>query len=159
PTEGRHVPAGRIEVRGEVYLPRASFERINREMDAAGETPYANARNTAAGTMRNLNPALVAKRALGAFTYQLVADHGPAKAQRNDRESHAETLTTLAAWGLPVEKHWRRCETIDEVAAFCAEWAGKRQALEFETDGVVVKVDDLALREKLGTTAKFPRWA
>src|SRR5262249_25453502 len=127
PTEGRHVPAGRIEVRGEVYLPRASFERINREMDAAGETPYANARNTAAGTMRNLNPALVAKRALGAFTYQLVADHGPAKAQRNDRESHAETLTTLAAWGLPVEKHWRRCETIDEVAAFCAEWAGKRQ--------------------------------
>jgi DNA ligase (NAD+) len=62
-------------------------------------------------------------------------------------------------WGLPVERHWRRCETIEEVVGFCAEWADKRQALDFDTDGVVVKVDDLALREKLGTTAKFPRWA
>jgi DNA ligase (NAD+) len=73
--------------------------------------------------------------------------------------THAETLTALAEWGLPVERHWRRCESIDDVVAFCAEWADKRQTLEFDTDGVVVKVDDLALRDRLGTTAKFPRWA
>src|SRR3954469_1607898 len=157
PLSLRDGPRERIEVRGEVYLPRANFERINREMEDAGEPPYANARNTAAGTMRNLNPALVSKRGLSAFTYQLIADHGPAKAGHYG--SHSETLTALSAWGLPVERHWRRCETIEEVVAFCAEWADKRQALEFDTDGVVIKVDDLALREKLGTTAKFPRWA
>src|SRR3954452_17004143 len=157
PLSLRDGPRERMEVRGEVYLPRANFERINREMEDAGEPPYANARNTAAGTMRNLNPALVSKRGLSAFTYQLIADHGPAKAGHYG--SHSETLTALSAWGLPVERHWRRCENIDEVVAFCAEWADKRQALEFDTDGVVIKVDDLALREKLGTTAKFPRWA
>src|SRR3954467_1763958 len=157
PLSLRDGPTERMEVRGEVYLPRANFERINREMEDAGETPYANARNTAAGTMRNLNPSLVSKRGLSAFTYQLVTDHGPAKA--GHYRSHSETLTALSAWGLPVERHWRRCENIDEVVAFCAEWADKRQALEFDTDGVVIKVDDLALREKLGTTAKFPRWA
>src|SRR5262249_7227356 len=154
PLSLRDGPAGRFEARGEVYLPRANFERINREMEDAGETPYANARNTAAGTMRNLSPALVARRGLGAFTYQLVAPHGVGSPQ-----SHSDTLRALAAWGLPVERHWRRCETIDEVAAFCTEWADKRQTLEFETDGVVIKVDDLALRHKLGTTAKVPRCA
>ncbi|HMF93979.1 MAG TPA: NAD-dependent DNA ligase LigA [Vicinamibacterales bacterium] len=168
PLSLRNGPAGRLEARGEVYLPRANFERINREMEDAGETPYANARNTAAGTMRNLSPALVAKRGLGAFIYQLVADHGPAQAGHSGNQrladagaprTHSDTLRALAAWGLPVERHWRRCENVDEVAAFCAEWADKRQTLEFETDGVVIKVDDLALRDKLGTTAKFPRWA
>ena len=68
-------------------------------------------------------------------------------------------LTAMREWGLPVESHWRRCEGIDAVIAFCQEWADKRQALEFDTDGVVIKVDDLALRERLGATAKFPRWA
>jgi DNA ligase (NAD+) len=173
PLSLRDGPQERIEIRGEVYLPRANFERINREMEDAGETPYANARNTAAGTMRNLNPSLVSKRGLSAFTYQLVTDHGPARAghhrdgganaspraEAGHTVTHSDTLKALAAWGLPVERHWRRCETIEEVVSFCAEWADKRQALEFDTDGVVIKVDDLALRDKLGTTAKFPRWA
>jgi DNA ligase (NAD+) len=168
PLSLRDGPDARIEIRGEVYLPRANFERINREMEDAGETPYANARNTAAGTMRNLNPSLVSKRGLSAFTYQLVTDHGPAKAGHyggtddgpaKAGQSHADILTALAAWGLPVERHWRRCGNIDEVVGFCGEWADKRQGLDFDTDGVVIKVDDLALREKLGTTAKFPRWA
>jgi DNA ligase (NAD+) len=145
------VPAGRVEVRGEAYLPRAAFERINREMEEAGEPPYANARNTAAGTMRNLNPALVSKRGLSAFTYQLVGAREFAR--------HSDTLRALAGWGLPVERHWRRCEHIDEVVAFCSEWADRRNTLDFDTDGVVVKVDDLVLRERLGATAKFPRWA
>ena len=153
-------PAGRIEIRGEVYLPRASFERLNREMADAGEALFANARNTAAGTMRNLDPALVSKRNMGAFVYQLVtARRDGLNAVPNHSPTHAGTLTALASWGLPVEPHWRRCANIDEVVAFCAEWGEKRQALEFETDGVVIKVDDLALREQLGATAKFPRWA
>jgi DNA ligase (NAD+) len=172
PGGGNSVPAGRIEVRGEAYLPRAAFERINRELEDAGIPLYANARNTAAGSMRNLDPALVSKRNLGAFVYQLVGDpsrqaDGPpdlsaeasAKAEGGHYVRHSETLEALSQWGLPVERHWRRCANIDEVVAFCEEWADKRQHLDFDTDGVVVKVDDLALRERLGATAKFPRWA
>jgi DNA ligase (NAD+) len=169
---GQAAPTGRVEIRGEVYLPRASFERLNREMEDAGEPLFANARNTAAGTMRNLEPSLVSKRNMGAFVYQLVdgRTHGSASTEGNISPdpvgadprvgpTHAETLTAMAQWGLPVEPHWRRCANIDEVVAFCQEWSDKRQALEFDTDGVVVKVDDLALRDKLGATAKFPRWA
>jgi DNA ligase (NAD+) len=143
-------PSGRIEVRGEVYLPTASFARINRERDDAGEPLYANPRNVAAGTMRNLDPSLVARRGLRAFMYQVVGLEG---------STHADMLKTMAGWGLPVECHWCRCAGIDDVIAFCGEWGDKRQELQFETDGVVIKVDDLALRQRLGTTAKFPRWA
>jgi DNA ligase (NAD+) len=153
PLRLRGAPAGRIEIRGEVYLPRASFERTNREREDAGEPLFANPRNVAAGTMRNLDPSLVAKRRLGAFTYQVVSLSGTLQA------THTETLQALAAWGLPVERHWTHCDGIAEVEAFCRTWAVQRQALDFDTDGVVVKVDDLALRDTLGTTAKFPRWA
>ena len=151
PLSLRKSPSGRIEVRGEVYLPRDSFARMNREQADAGLPLYANPRNTAAGTMRNLDPALVAKRRLAAFTYQIIG--------WMECTSHAMLLDTMRHCGLPVEPHWRRCDGIDEVVAFCAEWADKRQSLDFDTDGVVVKVDDLALRERLGATAKFPRWA
>jgi DNA ligase (NAD+) len=146
----RGAPGGRIEVRGEVFLPRASFERINREREDSGEPLFANPRNAAAGTMRNLDPALVSKRKLGAFTYQVVGVEGA---------SHAEMLKTMAGWGLPIERHWCRCTGIDEVISFCGEWGAQRHQMQFETDGVVIKVDDLALRQRLGTTAKFPRWA
>jgi DNA ligase (NAD+) len=166
PLRLRGGPAGRIEVRGEVFLPRATFERTNRERMDAELPPFANPRNAAAGTMRNLDPAAVAKRGLSGFTYQLVtapagATRGAAPADRpaGGLTGHAETLTAMQAWGLPVEPHWRACDGIDAVAAFCAEWADGRRSLEFDTDGVVIKVDDLALRDRLGTTAKFPRWA
>jgi DNA ligase (NAD+) len=154
-------PGGRVEVRGEVYLPRASFERMNREREDAGEPPFANPRNAAAGTMRNLDPALVAKRGLSAFTYQLVVPRGgpPEGGHDNGGNSHAAMLTSMHEWGLPVEPHWRRCDTIEAVVDFCREWADTRRTLDFDTDGVVVKVDDLAIRERLGSTAKFPRWA
>ena len=145
--------AGRLEVRGEVFLPRTSFARINAEREAEGEPLFANPRNAAAGTMRNLDPGLVARRGLAAFTYQLVAPGESALDARRDARR------ACAQWGLPVEPHFRRCTGIDEVIAFCQEWAEKRLELEFDTDGVVVKLDDLALRERLGTTAKFPRWA
>jgi DNA ligase (NAD+) len=157
-----HVPPGRIEIRGEVYLPRAAFERTNREREEAGEPTFANPRNAAAGTMRNLEPALVSKRGLSAFVYQLVAStEGPAKAGLHvlSLSSHSQTLEALTSWGLPVERHWKRCVGLGELAAFCAEWSEKRQSLDFDTDGIVIKLDDLALRERLGTTAKFPRWA
>jgi DNA ligase (NAD+) len=146
--------AGRLEVRGEVFLPRASFERINQEREEEGEPPFANPRNAAAGTMRNLDPALVARRRLSAFTYQLVVADGGSRPAR-----HKQMLDAMAAWGLPVEPHHCVCTGIDKVIEFCRTWADKRLALQFETDGVVIKLDDLALRDRLGTTAKFPRWA
>jgi len=158
PLKLRGGPDGRIEIRGEVYLPRASFDRTNREREQRGDPLFANPRNAAAGTMRNLDPALVAKRGLSAFTYQVVASGDGHETIARD-PSHASMLTVMRDWGLPVEPHWRRCDGIADVAAFCREWADRRQTLDFGTDGVVVKVDDLALRERLGTTAKFPRWA
>jgi DNA ligase (NAD+) len=147
----RGGPPGRIEVRGEVYLPRASFERMNREREEAGEPLFANPRNAAAGTMRNLDPAQVARRSLRAFVYQVVG--------LADERSHGIVLERLKAWGLAVEPHWTRCAGIDEVVAFCDRWRDGRHALDFETDGVVIKVDDLGSRARLGTTSKFPRWA
>ena len=166
----RHAVPGLIEIRGEVFLPRTQFERINREREEAGEPLFQNARNSAAGTMRNLDPALVAKRRLSALTYQVVVADLPVQNTRDGQNSaasafrrpdatHAGTLTSLRALGLPVEPHWRRCDDIHAVIAFCNEWKDERRKLEFETDGVVIKVDDLAVRDKLGSTAKFPRWA
>jgi len=180
----------RIEIRGEVYLPRRVFERINKEKADAGEPLFANPRNAAAGTMRNLDPALVAKRGLSAWTYQLVGGPkgpplhpanttGPVEADLQVRRAthpanttspveadlqvrlatHAGTLELLKEWGLPVEPHWKRCRGVEELVAFCREWDDKRRTLEFDTDGVVIKLDRIDLRARLGTTSKFPRWA
>jgi DNA ligase (NAD+) len=143
---------GRIEVRGEVYLPREAFEKMNRERQEADEPLFANPRNAAAGALRNLDPALVSKRGLRAFTYQLVDE-------RSRPPTHEETLRQLARWGLPVERHWKTCHGIDEVWAFCQAWATERRTLGFDTDGVVIKVDAIDRRRLLGSTSKFPRWA
>jgi DNA ligase (NAD+) len=159
PLRLRGGPAGRIEIRGEVYLPRASFDRMNREREDAGLPLFMNPRNAAAGTMRNLDPALVSKRGLSAFVYQIVSAANHHAAAGGGLATHAATLTALAAWGMPVEPHWTRCDGIAAVAAFCEAWATRRRTLDFDTDGVVIKVDDLAVRAKLGATAKFPRWA
>jgi DNA ligase (NAD+) len=155
PLRLRDRSADRVEVRGEIFLSRTAFEKMNREREEAGEPVFANPRNAAAGTMRNLDPAAVARRALGAYVYQLV----PPTAARGGGERHRDVLETLRAWGLPVESHWQTCDDIDAVVQYCAIWAEARHDLPFETDGVVVKVDDSALRERLGTTSKFPRWA
>ena len=146
---------GPIEIRGEVYLPRAAFERTNEEREAADEPPFANPRNAAAGALRTLDTAAVSRRGLRAFTYQVV----PRDAESAAPASHADTLRALAAWGCPVEPHWSACAGIDAVAAYCERWDAERKTLSFEIDGVVVKLDDLALRATVGTTAKFPRWA
>ena len=149
-------PNGTIEIRGEVYLPREEFERTNKEREEAGEPRFANPRNAASGAIRQLDPQQVKKRGLRAFLYQLVSsDRMP--------ESHAELLESLEKWGLPVEPHWKTLKGIEQVAEYCREWGEKRSAptrvLPFDTDGVVIKLDDLALRSRLGTTSKFPRWA
>ena len=156
PLSLRTAPDARLEVRGEVYLSRAAFEKTNREREEAGDPVFANPRNAAAGAMRNLDPSQVARRGLLAFFYQLIVAGEP---EGTGFQSHADVLTALRQWGLPVEPHWTRCANIDDVIAFCDGWAEKRRSLPFDTDGVVIKVDNLALRAQLGATAKFPRWA
>jgi DNA ligase (NAD+) len=149
----KEAPISAMEIRGEVYLPRKEFARINQAREEAGEPLFANPRNAAAGAMRNVDPALVAKRNHAGYFYQLVAE---ADARPG---THAETLGVLRSWGLPVEPHWTRCDGVDAVWAFCQDWAEKRRTLSFDTDGVVVKLDDIQLRDVLGSTSKFPRWA
>ena len=152
--------AGDIEVRGEIFLPRASFDRMNAERTEAGASPFANPRNAAAGTMRTLDPALVARRELGAFLYHLVEWSQDAVGGRGSPPvGHAVVFEWFGAWGLPVEGHWRLCQGMTSVVTFCREWAEARRALPFETDGIVIKVDSLPDRVRLGQTAKFPRWA
>jgi DNA ligase (NAD+) len=149
-------PRGTIEIRGEIYLPREEFERTNAEREKAGEPRFANPRNAASGALRQIDPAQVKKRGLRAFLYQMIGSDGtPA--------THHELLESLKAWGLPVEPHWKALEGIDEVAEYCRAWGEQRSAatrvLSFDTDGVVIKLDNIALRGTLGTTSKFPRWA
>ncbi|HSL21567.1 MAG TPA: NAD-dependent DNA ligase LigA [Vicinamibacterales bacterium] len=150
-------PGGRIEVRGEVYLPRRAFERLNREREENEEPLFANPRNAAAGAIRQLDPRQVSKRGLSAFVYELCP--ASPEAVPLARVRHAEMLRELKAWGLPVEEHWRPCTGIDELLAHTREWNEARQKLDFDTDGIVIKVNDRAARERLGATSKFPRWA
>ncbi len=143
---------GALEVRGEVYYSKKAFERVNAGREAEGEPLFANPRNAAAGTMRLLDSRITAKRRLDAWLYAVV-EASPLP------ESQSAALEKLAALGFPVNPHWRRCETFAEVGAFVEAWREKRHALDFETDGVVIKVDDRRAQEALGTTAKSPRWA
>jgi DNA ligase (NAD+) len=145
------APPGTLEVRGEVYLPRSRFEAINREREEAGEESFANPRNAAAGTMKNLDPRVVARRGLDILLYAIAGEAGLG--------SQWEALERMRAWGLRTNPTSRRCHGLAEVLDFCHEWQGRREALEYEIDGVVVKVDDFALQEELGFTSKFPRWA
>jgi DNA ligase (NAD+) len=148
--------AGTVEVRGEAYLSREAFEQINRERAEADEPLFANPRNAAAGALRNLDPAIVARRGLRAFVYEMA---GPVSTGPDGPRSHQDTLGRLREWGLPVEPHWQRCEGVDEVVAFCERWRERRREVGFDTDGVVIKIDVLAERRTLGATSKFPRWA
>ena len=148
----------RIEIRGEAFLSRQSFDRVNREREEAEEPLFANPRNAAAGTMRTLDPKAVSRRGLSVFVYQVVLAEGTPGLPGIDA-THSATLEALASWGLPVEPHWQRCEGIEGLTDFCTRWGTARRDLAFDTDGIVIKLDDLALRAKLGATAKAPRWA
>ncbi|MEP6992959.1 MAG: NAD-dependent DNA ligase LigA, partial [Acidobacteriota bacterium] len=141
-----------LEVRGEVYYSRAAFERVNAEREAEGLPLFANPRNAAAGTLRLLDSRITAKRRLDAWLYGIAQATPPPPSQ-------AAALERLRALGFPVQAHWRRCESFEEVREFVEEWREKRHALAFDTDGVVIKVDDGRVQEELGATAKSPRWA
>ena len=144
-----------MEVRGEVYFPRAEFARVNEEREKEGEPAFANPRNAAAGTIRTLDSAAVSRRGLRVFVYQIVVPAGAALVS----DTHSGVLQTLSQWGLPVESHWTQCAGVDALIDFCESWREARHKLPFETDGVVIKLDDMTLRARLGATAKFPRWA
>ncbi len=142
-----------LEVRGEVYFPRSRFEAINADRLAAGEEPFANARNSAAGTMKTLDAKVVAARGLDVFLYSIAHVKG------RTLQGQWDALQAMKSWGLRTNPTSRRCTGLAEVAAFCEEWREKRDTLEYDIDGVVVKVDSFALQAELGFTAKFPRWA
>lgn len=144
----------RIEVRGEVYLPRREFERINRGREAADEALFANPRNAAAGSLRQLDPRITAERALDLFVYGVGVREGG-----RELASHAGTLEYLAGLGFKTNPHYRVFPSIEEVAAYCESWADKRADLAYDIDGLVVKVNSLADQAALGFTAKDPRWA
>ena len=144
------------EVRGEVYMPKAEFARINAEREEAGLPTYANPRNSGAGSLRQIDSRVTAERRLASWTYQLLED-GPDG--RPTVASQSEALARLAALGLPVNPDRAEGLDIDGVCSFLEEWREKRHELPYETDGVVVKVDRFDQQERLGMVARAPRWA
>jgi DNA ligase (NAD+) len=140
-----------FEVRGEVYLPKRRFAAFNAQLEEAGKPTYANPRNAAAGAVRQLDPSITAKRGLATFMYQL---EPPAGAR-----SQAEVLGLLERLGFSVNPHRHVASSLDEVLAYIEHWAEKRHDLDYETDGVVIKVDSLALQGELGKVSRSPRWA
>ncbi|HEX8491763.1 MAG TPA: NAD-dependent DNA ligase LigA [Pyrinomonadaceae bacterium] len=142
-----------IEVRGEAYLPRNVFEKINAEREEAGEARFANPRNAAAGTIRQLDPRIVAARRLDMFAYDLITG------ERKPFASHWDALMWLDSAGFRVNPNRALCASIDEVIDYCHQMEMKRDELGYEIDGVVVKVNSTALQDEFGATTKAPRWA
>jgi DNA ligase (NAD+) len=142
-----------LDVRGEVYLPVAAFERLNEELAARGERTFANPRNGAAGSLRQKDPAVTRSRPLSVWC------HGVLHAEGARFGSHSEALAFLRDAGLPVSQYTEVHRSLDEVFAFCVRWERERHTIDFEIDGVVVKVDSIAQQEELGATSHAPRWA
>lgn len=141
-----------MEVRGEIYMPHESFDRLNAERADIGEEPFANPRNAAAGTLKQQNPVVVAQRGLEAVLYAVQADAPVAP-------SHYETLQKLKSWGFKTSSAVRLCRSVEEIMEYIHYWDTERHKLPYETDGAVIKVDDTYLQRDLGATAKAPRWA
>lgn len=151
-SDEQQVPR-RIEVRGEIYMRIADFERLNEQLAAAGEKVIANPRNGAAGSLRQLDPSITAARPLRFFSYGV----GPVDGLT--LRSQWEALNALRGLGFPVNPDIRRLEDFDEVIDYCREWMGRRDRLPYEADGVVIKVDSFAQQNELGTVQREPRWA
>lgn len=143
-----------IEVRGEAYMPKQSFENLNKERAEKGEDLFANPRNAAAGSLRQLDPKVTASRNLSTFIYAIAGD-----GEAYGIDSHAEMLNYLETLGFNINKEKEVCETIDDVLAFINKWTENRPNLPYEIDGIVIKVNRYAHQEELGYTAKSPRWA
>lgn len=141
------------EIRGEAYMEREAFARLNEHREEQGLTPFANPRNSTAGSLKMQDPREVARRPIRFFSFDLFSD------ENEEDITQFEKLQLLEEYGLPVSEHFKQCKNIDEVHSQIAEWKELRNTLPFETDGVVIKVNENNLRDKLGSTSKAPRWA
>ena len=141
-----------FEIRGEIFMPRSVFDELNREREEIGETPFANPRNAAAGTLKLLNSAEVARRKLDCTLYYLLGDNLPA-------DNHYDNLLKAKEWGFKVSEHMTLCSNMAQVQQFIEHWDKARKKLPFDTDGVVIKVNSYRQQNLLGLTAKTPRWA
>lgn len=148
--QGKDIPPS-FEVRGEVFMPKDVFLKLNREREDIGEERYANARNTAAGTIKMQDSTEVARRKLDCYVYSMLGVSGI--------KTHEEAIAKLERWGFNVSPTYRKCSDIEAVLEYIREWEVKRLELPLETDGVVIKVNNLEQQERLGFTAKSPRWA
>ncbi|WP_204138659.1 NAD-dependent DNA ligase LigA [Halomicronema sp. CCY15110] len=152
-------PPSRVEVRGEAFLPLHEFERINQQREANDEALFANPRNAAAGTLRQLDSRIVADRRLDFFAYTLIIPDTAEAGSLSLPRTQAESLETLQALGFKVNPNRALCQTADAVAVFYDRWSTARHELPYLTDGVVVKLNEFSLQQQLGFTQKFPRWA
>ena len=153
PLEISAEPFKKIEVRGEVYMPRKEFQRLNVLREEVGESPFANPRNAAAGALRVLDPAVTDSRKLGVFIYSV------GFLDNNICETHSELQKNLASLRFPVNEHNRWCSNFEKTLALIEEWRTKKNDLDYEVDGLVIQLNSLAYRKRLGNTSKFPRWA
>ncbi|WP_089651498.1 NAD-dependent DNA ligase LigA [Halobacillus aidingensis] len=142
-----------VEVRGEAYMPKKSFMALNEAKESNGEEPFANPRNAAAGSLRQLDPKIAAKRNLDIFLY------GIGVWENDPTEAHSERLEKMKELGLKTNPEWKKCNDIEEVIDYVNSWVEHRADLDYEIDGIVIKVDSLDQQEDLGFTAKSPRWA
>lgn len=141
-----------FEIRGEIYMPYEAFDRLNAEKEEEEEAPFANPRNAAAGSLKQLDPKIVKERGLNCVLYHILGENLPFT-------EHLQALECARSWGFPTSEYSRLCNSIDDVIAYIKDWDVKRKFLPFPTDGIVIKVNNLALQRKLGFTAKSPRWA
>lgn len=148
---GENIP-DEFEIRGEIYMPYRSFDALCREREEEGETPFANPRNAASGSLKLLDQEEVGRRGLECTLYHILGEN-------LNFETHDQALRAARSWGLPVSEHRTICRSIDDIDAFIKYWDTERKALPFPTDGVVIKVNDLATQKELGFTSKTPRWA
>ena len=143
---------GEFEIRGEIYMPYAAFDRLNKERELDEDAPFANPRNAASGSLKLLNPGDVAHRGLECTLYHILGENLPFT-------THDQALSEAAGWGLPVSDKRKVCGSIADIESFIAYWDTERKKLPFATDGIVIKINELALQKELGFTSKFPRWA
>ena len=147
-------PPALLEVKGEAFMPRRSFEELNQAREEEGQPPFANPRNAAAGSLRQLDPAVTASRRLDLLIYELAHLEGG-----EPPLFHHQVLERLKEWGFPVNDKWIKTSAAEGILGFCQHWIERREELPYEVDGAVIKVDDLSLRDRLGSTSKAPRWA
>jgi len=148
--KGEHQ--GELEVRGEIVMPFAVFEELNKAKEESGEEPFANPRNAASGSLKMQNSSVVAKRKLDAYLFSVLGENLP-------EDGHYELLQRASAWGFKISEHTRKCKNINEIKKYLDYWENERKNLPVGTDGVVIKINSRRLQSELGSTAKSPRWA